>query len=211
MSFRQTPLLAALMLALAATYASADETADPHAHHHHMMHAAMDHGDMPEATITTADYKLPSVKLVRDDGNRVWLPAELNDGRPVVMNFIFTTCTTICPVTSKIFSQFQAKLGGERSQVHLVSISIDPEQDTPTALRDYARKFGAGPDWQYYTGSAEASIAVQRAFDVYRGDKMNHTPVTLLRAAPGKPWMRVDGFVSADDLLRDYRKLVAAD
>ena len=51
---------------------------------------------------------------------------------------------------------------------------------------------------------------MQRAFDVYRGDKMSHTAVTLMRAAPGKPWLRIEGFVTPDDLLRDYRSLLAA-
>jgi protein SCO1/2 len=91
-----------------------------------------------------------------------------------------------------------------------MSISIDPEQDTPTRLTEYARKFHAGPEWQYYTGTLAASIAAQRAFDVYRGEKMRHTPVTLLRSAPGKPWLRIEGFVTPDELLDDYRRLVAS-
>jgi protein SCO1/2 len=52
-------------------------------------------------------------------------------------------------------------------------------------------------------------IAVQRAFDVYRGDKMNHSPVTFLRAGAGKPWVRMAGFASAADILREYRQLNA--
>jgi protein SCO1/2 len=91
-----------------------------------------------------------------------------------------------------------------------MSISIDPEQDTPARLTEYARKFHAGPEWQYYTGSLAASIAAQRAFDVYRGEKMSHTPVTLLRAAPGQPWLRIEGFVTPDELLDDYQKLLAS-
>jgi len=214
MNIRLNPLLGALTIVAAgimtaSSSALAENIHDPHAHHH-MMHDMTEHGAMPQTKLSTVDYKLPPVRLVRDDGSSVSFPAELDDGRPVVMNFIYTSCTAICPVTSKTFSQLQGKLGAERDKVHLVSISIDPEQDTPSALRDYARKYGAGAGWQHYTGSAEASIAIQRAFDVFRGDKMNHTPVTLLRAAPGKPWLRVDGFASADELLHDYHELLAA-
>jgi len=53
------------------------------------------------------------------------------------------------------------------------------------------------------------SIAVQRAFDVYRGDKMNHLPTTFLRASPGQPWVRLDGFAGAADILREYRQLTS--
>lgn len=207
----------------AAQEGMAQGAADPHAHHRAMMnhmamdHAMTDHAQMHHAGMDSSanvkrsivDYKLSDIRLVRDDGKSVSLPAELNDGRPVFMTFIYTTCTTICPVASQTFAQLQEALGSERSKVHLVSISIDPEQDTPARLREYAKRFGAGPNWQHYTGSVEASIAAQRAFDVYRGDKMNHNPVTLMRATPGHPWLRVDGFATAKELLRDYRSLTA--
>lgn len=175
---------------------------DPHAHHHMMQ--------MPETARRTAEYTVPAVKLVRDDGKTVSLPEELNDGRPVVLNFIYTTCTTICPVVSQTLSQLQSKLGTDRDRVHLVSISIDPEEDTPARLAAYARKYDAGPEWQHYTGTLSASVAAQRAFDAYRGNKMNHTPVTFLRAAPEKPWVRIDGFATADDLLGEIKTMLAA-
>ena len=66
----------------------------------------------------------------------------------------------------------------------MVSISIDPEYDTPEALNAYARRFDAGPQWEFLTGSLDDSIAVQKAFDADRGDKMNHAPLTLFRATP---------------------------
>lgn len=165
---------------------------------------------LKRAKRSVADYALPAVQLVRDDGKAVVLPGELDDGRPVVLNFIFTACGSICPVMSQTFSLLQEKLGEARSKVHLVSISIDPEQDTPARLTEYARRFKAGPGWRYYTGTLEASVALQRAFDVYRGDKMNHTPVTFLRAGPGRRWVRIDGFASSDELADECRDLLAA-
>lgn len=197
-----TPLAAiAVCVALIGSPPARADEADAHAHHHMMIEGTQR---------STASYTLPDVSLVRQDGTSVLLPDELNDGRPVVLNFIFTTCTTICPVTSGVFAQLQSRLGADRDKVHLVSISIDPEQDTPTVLSEYAKKFGAGQEWQFYTGTLAASIAAQRAFNVYRGDKMNHTPVTLLRLAPGKPWIRFDGFATADDLLHEFGAMLAA-
>ena len=153
------------------------------------------------------NYTVPAVQLVRDDGKVVLLPDEMNDGRPVVLNFIFTTCSSICPLTSQVFAQFQQRLGADREHVHLMSISVDPEEDTPARLREYAHKFHAGPGWQHYTGTMEASLATQRAFNVWRGDKMSHTPVTFVRIAPGNPWLRVDGFLTAEELLQHYQQL----
>jgi protein SCO1/2 len=91
----------------------------------------------------------------------------------------------------------------------MVSISIDPEQDTPAVLKAYADKYGAGPQWNMLTGSLSDSISVQRAFNVYRSDKMDHLPTTFLRARPGQPWVRLDGFASAADILHEYHQLTS--
>jgi protein SCO1 len=160
-------------------------------------------------SVSVTNYAVPPVELIDEQGHTVMLRHELDDGRPVVMNFIFTTCATSCPLSSATFSMFEKRLGAERSKVHLVSISIDPEQDTPARLREYAKKFNAGPEWQYYTGTLAASLATQQAFSAYRGDKMSHLPVTLMRAAPGKQWLRIDGFVTPDQLLQRYHELLA--
>ncbi|HEY0766432.1 MAG TPA: SCO family protein, partial [Steroidobacteraceae bacterium] len=159
---------------------------------------------------STVSYKAPEVTLVREDGKSVSLPRELDDGRPVLLNFMFTTCSSTCPLTTRTLEEFQRKLGREAARVHMMSISIDPEQDTPARLNEYAHKFHAGPEWQYYTGTVAASIAAQKAFDVYRGEKMSHTAVTLLRSAPGEPWLRIEGFVTPDELVDDYQKLLAS-
>jgi protein SCO1/2 len=189
--------LAAALLLLAGSAARAGEVgADPAA--------------LPKAASArvsyASQYPIPAVRLVRDDGKAVSFSEELNDGRPVVLNFIFTTCSSICPLMSQTFAQFDSELGADRERVHLMSISTDPEQDTPARLREYAHKFHAGPEWQHYTGTIEASITAQRAFNVWRGDKMSHTPITLLRAAPGKPWVRIEGFVTPAELLQLYRQ-----
>jgi protein SCO1/2 len=159
-------------------------------------------------TLITTPYSIPVVRLIRDDGKTVSLPEEMNDGRPVILNFVFTTCSSICPLMSQVLAQFERRLGADRDRVHLMSISIDPEEDTPARLREYARKFHAGPEWQHYTGTVEASLAAQRAFNVWSGDKMSHAPVTLIRAAPGKPWLRIEGFVTPEELLQKYHQLL---
>jgi len=194
---------AAAVIMAAPTHAAPDAS-DPHAHHHAVVAAT---------TRSTANYRVPDVQLVRDDGRTVKLDEEMNDGRPVVLAFIYTSCTTVCPLISHTLSQLQAKLGADSARVHLMSISIDPEQDNPARLHDYAKTFHAGPEWQHYTGTLAASQAAQRAFDVYRGNKMDHSPATLIRRTPGGDWVRIEGFATADELaaeLPDFSSLRAA-
>jgi protein SCO1/2 len=190
-------ILMSVLAASLALRAAATEVVDPHAAHRQQQDA------LPAVIRSVVNYPVPAIALVRDDGKNVTLIDELNDGRPVVLNFIYTTCTGICPLASHIFSQLQRQLGAERNHVHLVSISVDPEEDTPTRLRAYAQQYSAGSSWQHYTGTVAASTAAQRAFDVYKGDKMGHTPVTLVRTAPDGPWVRFDGFATADMLLKE--------
>ena len=192
------------LLLLASAASRADESApDPHAHHHHMMQAP------PEVRRTTLNYAVPEIPLVRADGTRVSLAQELNDGRPVLLDFIYTTCTTICPVMTQTFAEVQKRLGNDAAKVKMVSVSIDPEEDTPARLSEYAKRYQAGPQWDFLTGSVEASVAAQRAFDAYRGDKMNHSPITFFRSAPGQPWVRLDGFVTPDAVLGEVHQQVA--
>jgi protein SCO1/2 len=79
------------------------------------------------------------------------------------------------------------KLGKSLDKVHIITISIDPEQDTPATLKKYAKKYKAKLQWNFYTGTVAASVEAQKAFQAYNGDKMNHVPATFLRTAPGKP------------------------
>lgn len=177
----------------------AGAAADPHA----------GHTMAPGVVRSERAYRLPDVKVVNADGKRMSLSQALDDGRPVVLNFIYTTCNAICPVTSQVFLEFRERLGAERSKVNMVSVSIDPEQDTPRRLTEYAQRFGSAGVWSHYTSSAAGSAEIQRALDAWRGDKMNHQPTTYLRAAPGKPWVRLDGFVSPEVLVQEYHQLLA--
>jgi protein SCO1/2 len=180
-----------------------DVSTDPHAYHHHLMQAP------PSVARQTASYVAPDITLLRSDGVQVNFAHELDDGRPVLLDFIYTTCTTICPVMSQTFAAVQKRLGPAAAKVKMMSVSIDPEEDTPSRLTEYAKRYEAGGQWSFYTGTVQASIAVQRAFNVYFGDKMNHAPVTLYRGAPGQPWVRLGGFVTADAVLHEMPTQIA--
>ncbi len=201
-------LLAGIAIASTSSFASNDADRYQAMDHHHAMEHHHQHAMSGSGyKRSVASYQIPDVKLLDEKGHEVALANSLGADKPVLLNFIFTTCTTICPAMSATFSQVQTRLGEEGGSVRMVSISIDPEHDSPTQLSAYAKRFEAGPQWSMLTGKLEDSIAVQRAFDVYRGDKMNHEPVTFMRKGADQPWVRIDGFASADELLREYRGL----
>lgn len=153
-------------------------------------------------------YPVSDRRLVGMSGEETSLLKALDTDGPVMLNFIFTTCPTICPVMSGVFSQVQKQHGPASREVRMISISIDPEYDTPDRLRDYARRFDAEPQWQFLTGDQADIVAVQKAFDVYRGTKMSHEPTTLLRRSKNDPWIRLDGIASAGEIVAEYQNLV---
>jgi len=158
---------------------------------------------------SVASYKLPEVTLVDTKGKPVPLASLLDVPEPVLLNFIFTSCTTICPVLSATFSQVQTMVGDQHDRLNMVSISIDPEHDTPARLDTYAARFDAGRQWRFLTGSLSDIVTVQKAFDAYRGEKMSHVPLTFLRSSPSGPWVRIEGFASAAELVGEYQALIA--
>ena len=210
MKSRKLTLCAALTAALAcACAAAAAPEPDPHAQHRAMAAAAA--AATAEPAQSRIDVTAKSLRLVRADGAAADLAADLAaETRPVLLNFVFTTCTAICPVMSHVFSQVQTGLGADAARVRLVSISIDPEHDTPERLKAYAASYGAGPQWSFYTGTAQGSIAAQRAFGAYRGDRMNHEARSYLRAARGKSWTRIDGLATPEALVAQLRTALAA-
>lgn len=154
----------------------------------------------PRYLRTVRHYSPPDVTLVDQDGARVPLSKILEPGGPLALNFIFTTCTTICPVMTATFAGLRRKLGAEAESLRMVSISIDPEHDRPATLKAYAARFHAPAPWRFYTGSAEDVRAVMRAFDTFTGATSNHRPITLFRGAFEEDWVRLEGLATAEQL-----------
>jgi protein SCO1/2 len=158
-------------------------------------------------TRTIENYEVPQVTLVNQDGLRVDLRKLLASDRPVLVDFVYTTCTTICPVLSINFANFQKTLVEESAKVQLVSITVDPEFDTPKAIKAYLKRYGAKPGWDYLTGSREDITRVLKAFNAYTLNKMDHYPIILLKSPSDKQWVRVYGLIGTNELLVEYEKV----
>jgi protein SCO1/2 len=159
------------------------------------------------ATRTERSYFTPDVTLMDMDGRTVALRPLLETDQPMMLTFIYTSCTAICPLLSETFAQVQRELGADGAKLRMVSITIDPEYDTPKVLRTYAQTYRAGAQWRFLTGNPKDISEVRRAFEAYRVNKMDHASVVFLRASQGKPWIRFDGLVSPATLVREYRAM----
>jgi protein SCO1/2 len=161
--------------------------------------------ERPPYSVTEGRYSVPDVKLLDESGAPVPLRTLLESDRPVALNFIFTTCTTICPVMTATFAQMRRTLGHAGDRVRFVSISIDPEYDRPEVLKEYAGRFGAREGWTFLTGDRPAIARVLQGFDAQTGSKMNHRPLTLLKRPHESSWIRIDGLASGEDLAHEVQ------
>ena len=153
----------------------------------------------PSYQVVDANYAIPDITLQDQQGRPVALRQLLTGDRSIAVNFIYTSCTTICPVMTATMLQMQRELNDTASKPLFVSISIDPDFDTAAKLGAYARRFGA--DWTFLTGERGEVLDVLKAFSAWRGNKSNHAAVTLFRPAGAKRWTRVEGLASATELV----------
>jgi protein SCO1/2 len=168
-------------------------------------------GAGPPYNTSTVTVKIPDVTLIDQDAQLVTL-RELVEGKEVVMvDFIFGTCTTICPILSAGYSNLQRRMGSGPGGPTLLSISIDPEHDGPEVLTKYLKRYRAQPGWFFLTGDRDDIDLVMRAFGAYVPDKMSHQPVTFIKTAqPGK-WVKIDGLVATADLITELGKAQGGD
>ena len=126
----------------------------------------------------------PDFDLTSQDGKRVTL-ADLR-GKVVAVTFIFTTCPDICPMLTSNMAQVQEALGDDFGKsVAFVSITVDPENDTPGVLKEYAEAFGADlGGWAFLTGDPSALKQVAQGYGVFAekavGGGVDHTLLTSI-------------------------------
>jgi len=193
-------LAVALAAAVAASSARAHDGAD---------HGQGGTGQAPAAD--TARVDLRDLELIDRTGKRVRFASEAIGGRIVAIDFIYTTCTTICPVLSAIFAQVQDHMGERLGRdALLVSISIDPTRDTPRRLDAMARKFGAGPGWLWLTGKKRFVDQVLEGLDAYTPVFEDHASMILIGDPERGLWTRLFGFSSPDDIAARLEHLIAA-
>ena len=156
---------------------------------------------------TVERYKIPDVVLINQDGKKVRLTSLLKSTQPVVVDFIYGTCTTICPVLSAGYLNLQNKISATGGTVRLVSITIDPENDSPKVMKEYLKRFRAKPGWDFLTGSRADIDVVMKAFNAYIPDKMSHYPLNMIRSPKDGSWVRLFGIMSSREFLAEYQSV----
>src|SRR5262249_26420904 len=146
------------------------------------------------------DPPLPNVVLETQDGRPVRFYDDLVKGRVVLINFMFTTCRRACPATTAHLKKVKRALGARVGRdVLMLSISLDPEHDTPRVLEESARLAGLGPGWTLLTGQRTDIERLRRTLGLYDlnpaidADRTRHAGTVVLGNEPIGRWSAVSG------------------
>jgi len=177
---------------------------DPHAHHRAMM-------NKPAEPAKTTEVELLDLVLMDQNGDEMKFVSDVIGDRIVVMDFVYTSCTTVCPVISAVFGQVQNKLGDQLGdEVVLISVSVDPVRDTPQRLKAYAAKHNAEPGWIWLTGHKRTMDDVLDGLGAYSTNFEDHPAMVLVGDGRTGEWTRSFGFPSPDRLMEQVNSLQAA-
>ena len=146
--------------------------------------------------------QIPNVRVYDQNGQALDFYTDLIKGRNVAINFIFTTCTTVCPVLTATFRRVQVELENSKSDIKLISVSVDPTVDTPERLRDFASKFKAGPGWTFVTGEKTEIDSLLQRLGAGVGNKNDHTSMILVGNDTADVWTRTYGLSSPTVLMK---------
>ncbi|HEX4603572.1 MAG TPA: SCO family protein [Candidatus Angelobacter sp.] len=162
-------------------------------------------------TADRAPAKIPDIKVMDQDGKPRHFYSDLVRGKVVVINFIYTTCTTICPPLGATFGKLQKNLGERLGKdVFLISVSVDPATDTPERLRAWGAQFKARPGWTLVTGEKAELTGLLRVLGADAASPENHSPMVLIVNDKAALWKRVYGLGSTAALMHNVEEMMAA-
>jgi protein SCO1/2 len=152
----------------------------------------------PDRVAVIRERNLLNIPLTTHEGRSVRFYDDLVKGRVVAINFMFTTCGDSCPIATANLVQVQRALGDRAGRdVTFLSISLDPDRDTPEVLRTYARAFGVGPGWSFLTGKRADVERLRRALGVrdadarLDADRDQHVGLVVLGNEPRGRWKAI--------------------
>lgn len=152
---------------------------------------------------------VPDVEVLDQNGNQLHFYSDLIKGKTVAINFIFTTCTTICPPLAATFAQVQKEMGDRVGRdIHLISISVDPVTDTPERLKAWGAKFKAGAGWTFVTGDKQEIDKLLNALGASVARREDHSPTVIVGNDSKDVWTRTYGLARTSQMMALILKVI---
>jgi len=165
----------------------------------------------PESTSgeRAAEKYFTNTVLVDQDGKEHQFYTDLIKDKVVVINAMFATCKDSCPMMEANFARIQKWLGPKLgADVRLISISVDPEMDTPTVLKEYGGRFDAKPGWYFLTGKKQNVELVLHKLGLYVENKQDHLNLFLIGNDRTGLWKKVVGVSDSEKVISAVKSVL---
>jgi protein SCO1/2 len=159
-------------------------------------------GASAESALSPSNKYFTDVLLIDQDGKSQRLYSDLIKGRVVIVNAMFTTCVSVCPMMNHNMQMIQERLGDRLGKdVVMLSFTVDPANDTPPALKAYAAKFQAKPGWYFLTGKKESLEFALRKFGQHVENRDDHTTLIIIGNDRTGLWKKAFGMAKTAALI----------
>ena len=155
--------------------------------------------------------QFPNVPLLTQEGTRVLFHDDLIKGKVVLINFFFTSCPIICPRSTANLVKVEEALGERLGRdVRMISITVDPDKDTPEVLSTYSRRYGTKPGWYFVTGRRQDIALLKSHFgvDKYGNDKTDHTGMLVYGNEATQQWAATPTMADPETIVRSVTRLI---
>jgi protein SCO1/2 len=143
-----------------------------------------------------------NTELVDQHGKPHHFYEDLVRGRKVLINFAFTGCKAVCSPVTKHLAEVRRKLGGRVGKdIVMLTLTVDPANDTPERLARFAQGFDTGPGWYFLTGSRENMERVLKKLGGYTQEPSEHSAVLLIGDASTGTWVKAPALALADNIV----------
>lgn len=153
---------------------------------------------------------VPDIEVVNQDGQHVRFNSQVVEGRIAIVTGFFTNCSSMCPITQEKLAHV-AKLLGARlgKDAVIVSVSVDPENDTPARMKDWAEKFHTGPGWTLLSGNRADVDTLMKSLGLFVELRQRHQSFLMIGSA-ATGWVRISSWTSSEKLARLTESMAAA-
>ncbi|NNG23562.1 SCO family protein [Telluria aromaticivorans] len=155
-----------------------------------------------------------NASFVDHTGRHVKFYDNIIQDKVVVVNMMYTACTSVCPSNTANLLNVQRALGNRMGRdVHMVSLSLLPELDSPSALRAYMQRYGVGPGWTFLTGTRGNTDIVRRRLGFYDSDPaadadlFRHTGMVSIGNDKIDRWCMMPALTAADQIVRSIEEI----
>ncbi|MDT7540220.1 MAG: hypothetical protein QOE33_124 [Acidobacteriota bacterium] len=143
------------------------------------------------------------VVLINQDGEKMRFYSDLLQGKVVIINSFFATCQGSCLPMNRNLEKVQEALGDKVGRdVRIISISVDPEVDTPARLKEYAGKLHASPGWYFLTGDKRSVDFALNKLGQFVSDKQDHLNIFIIGNERTGLWKKAFGLARSDELVK---------